>query len=39
MLKYGYLLGWWVCEDGDSGWVGRIVQSLHVFFSSFSGSK
>ena len=35
MLKCGYWVEWWVCDDGDSGWGGRIVQSLHVF-SSFS---
>ena len=33
MLKCGYLVEWWVCDDGDSGWGGRIV------FSSFSESK
>ena len=36
MLKRGYLVEWWVCDDEDSGWCGRIMQSLHVF-SSFSG--
>ena len=35
MLKCGCLVEWWVYDDGDSGWGGRILQSLHVF-SSFS---
>ena len=35
MLKCGCLFEWWVYDDGDSGWGGRIMQSLHVF-SSFS---
>ena len=35
MLKCSYLVEWWMCDDDDSGLVGRIMQSLHVF-SSFS---
>ena len=35
MLKCGCLVEWWVYDDGDSGWGGRILQSLHVF-PSFS---
>ena len=38
MLKCGYLVDCWVCDDRDSGWGGRIMQSLHLF-SSFSGSN
>ena len=33
MLKCGYLVEWLVCDDGGSGWGGRIVQFLHVFLS------
>ena len=35
MLKCGYLVECWVCDEGVNGWGGRIMQSLHVF-SSFS---
>ena len=38
MLKCGNLVDCWVCDDGDSGWGGRIMHCLYVF-SSFSGSK
>ena len=36
MLKCGYLVEWWVCNDGDSGW-GVELCSLFMFFRVFQG--
>ena len=34
MLKWGYLVDCWVCDDGDSGW-GVELCSLYMFFRAF----
>ena len=34
MLKHGYVVEWWVCDDGDSGW-GVELCSLYMFFRVF----
>ena len=34
MLKCGYLVEWWVCDDGDSGW-GVELCSVYMFFRVF----
>ena len=31
MLKCGYLVEWWVCDDGDSGWGVELCR-LNMFF-------
>ena len=35
MLKCGYLVEWWVCDDGDNSWGGVELCSLCIVFRVF----